>query len=303
MHRPHLVFLLHCLSYLPTNILGASLPEIPGRYCGTEDPSSTLRFAHSYLSWAEPFDNDLQNASTVESRIYSNVGKKTKRQALTPLYTIDTYIHIIADRASAFPTSPAYVTDSQIRAQLEYLARAYANASIGFRLVGYSRHTNDIWARNGDDLGMKTSLRRGGYSTLNIYYQSQLQAAPGTPGIPAGSILLGFCSLPAAGVGTRTPAAAYVLDGSNILSSTMPGGSTIGYNEGGSTAHEVGHWNGLLHTFQGNSCSSSNYGDYVADTPQQATSTDGCPARKDSCPSSGLPPGFDGSSGEYSLHE
>lgn len=291
------VFAVLSILSLSTSTLAASLPEIASRYCGTQDPSEALQYAHSFLEWAEPLDNDLHNATTVQSRISSSA--KSKRQAVSPLYTIDTYMHIIADSASASPTSSAYVSDSQVRAQFEYLSKAYTDASIGYRLVGYSRHTNDTWARNGDDLGMKTALRYGGYSTLNIYYQSQLQSAAGTPGIPAGSILLGYCSLPAAGVGSKTPATAYVYDGCNILSSTMPGGATYGYNQGGSTVHEVGHWNGLLHTFQGNSCGSSNYGDYVADTPQEATSTDGCPAAKDSCPNSGLPQGFDGSSGEF----
>ncbi len=285
--------------WLPCMSLAATLSEIPTRHCPVLGPSSALRYAHSFLSWAEPLENDLQNASTVEARISTNLAK-TKRQAVSPLYTIDTYIHIIADSASASLSSPAYVTDLQIRAQFEYLARAYTDASIGFRLIGYSRRTNDTWARNGDDFGMKTALRRGRYSTLNIYYQSQLQSTPGTPGIPAGSILLGYCSLPAAGVGTRTPAAAYVLDGCNILSGTMPGGNIFGYNRGGSTVHEVGHWNGLLHTFQGNSCGTSDYGDYVADTPQEATNTNGCPAVKDSCPNSGVAPGYDGSDGKSS---
>ena len=297
MHCLRSVFYLLFLSYLPTSTLAAGLPEISSRYCGTKDPSTALRFAHSFLSWAEPLENDLHNATTVQSRLSTSA--KIKRQALAPLYTIDTYIHIIADSESASPASPTYVTDSQIRAQFEYLAKAYSDASIGFRLTGYSRRTNDSWARNGDDLGMKTILRRGGYSTLNIYYQSQLQSVPGTPGVPAGSILLGYCSLPAAGVGRRTPAAAYVLDGCNILSGTMPGGTLYGYNQGGSTVHEVGHWNGLLHTFQGNSCRTSDYGDYVADTPQEATSTNGCPAAKDTCPDSGIAPGFDGSGGEF----
>jgi Pregnancy-associated plasma protein-A len=292
------VFCILFVASLPTTILAANLPEIPTRHCGTQDPSFGLRFAHSYLSWAEPLDNDLHNATTVESRIYHSK-RKNKHQAVNPLYTVDTYIHIIADSVSALPTSSNYVKDSQIRAQFEYMANSYTDAGIGFRLLGYFRRTNDTWARNGDDLGMKTALRRGGYSTLNIYYQSQLQAAPGTPGIPVGSILLGYCSLPAAGVGTRTPAAAYVLDGCNILSSTMPGGSAYGYNQGGSTVHEVGHWNGLLHTFQGNSCGATDFGDYVADTPQEATSTDGCPTGKDSCPNSGIAPGYDGSSGEF----
>ena len=44
-------------------------------------------------------------------------------------------------------------------------------------------------------------------------------------------------------------------------------------DQGGTTAHEVGHWNGLLHTFQDNTCASGDFGDYVADTPQEMTST------------------------------
>jgi hypothetical protein len=50
--------------------------------------------------------------------------------------------------------------------------------------------------------------------------------------------------------------------------------------------HEVGHWVGLFHTFQGG-CSASNDG--VADTPASASPTSGCPASRNSCSS----PGFD----------
>ena len=32
-------------------------------------------------------------------------------------------------------------------------------------------------------------------------------------------------------------------------------------------------WNGLLHTFEGETCSEDDFGDYVADTPQQRIST------------------------------
>ncbi|KIW18294.1 hypothetical protein PV08_02582 [Exophiala spinifera] len=160
-----------------------------------------------------------------------------------------------------------------VRDQFKYLAAAYTDAGIGFRLAGVDRVTNDTWARNGDDANMKRALRRGTYSALNVYYQSLLQADSNTPGLPAGSVLLGFCTLPVAGVYAGMDPAAYALDGCNILSATMPGGSYAGYNLGGTTAHEVGHWNGLLHTFAGNSCAASDFGDYVADTPQERTST------------------------------
>lgn len=56
------------------------------------------------------------------------------------------------------------------------------------------------------------------------------------------------------------------------------------YDQGKTAVHEVGHWFGLLHTFQDNSCEKGSSGDFIADTPQQLTATDGCPVGKDSCP-------------------
>jgi hypothetical protein len=75
---------------------------------------------------------------------------------------------------------------------------------------------------------------------LNIYYQSLLQSGANTPGVPVGSTLLGFCSLPQRGVTSNTPNSAYVIDGCNILSGTLPGGDYGGYNLGGTSVHEVG---------------------------------------------------------------
>ena len=56
----------------------------------------------------------------------------------------------------------------------------------------------------------------------------------------------------------------------------------MGYNTGAAAVHEVGHWFGLLHVFQGESCSGA--GDLVEDTPVQSTLSRGCPEGKDSCP-------------------
>lgn len=98
--------------------------------------------------------------------------------------------------------------------------------------------------------------------------------------------LLGFCTLPNPNINSTSPVEDYITDGCNILAATMPGGSIAHYNRGGTTVHEVGHWHGLLHTFQDQTCSPDSQGDYIADTPQQSIPTDGCPAAgtKDSCP-------------------
>lgn len=169
---------------------------------------------------------------------------------------------------------------------------------MSFRLEGITRQFNATWSRNGDEIGMKTALRAGTYSTLNVYFHADLQESPITatrhiPGLNSRQMLssgelssnvLGFCTLPDPSINATSSRASYVKDGCNILAQTMPGGLLDNYNRGGTAIHEIGHWNGLLHTFEGESCSPDDDGDYIQDTPQESKPTDGCPSQKNSCP-------------------
>ncbi|RHZ43344.1 uncharacterized protein CDV56_100567 [Aspergillus thermomutatus] len=252
--------------------------------CATGGPDSTLRVEHERLGAFE---------SQIDSVSYD------MRRALEPI-EIETWFHIVSGETDA-----DLVTDEMITLQLHYLQKAYENAAISYQLQGVTRHVNKTWARNGDDLAMKNALRKGGYSTLNVYFQTNLQppsptdVASGTSEVDdrhaynsdlATPSVLGFCTLPDPSINASSPRVSYSKDGCNVLAKTMPGGPMTHYNRGGTAIHEIGHWNGLLHTFEGESCSEDNAGDYIADTPQQSVPTDGCPSQKDSCPES---PGFD----------
>jgi pregnancy-associated plasma protein-A/type IX secretion system substrate protein len=93
-----------------------------------------------------------------------------------------------------------------------------------------------------------------------------------------GNGLLGISSIPPASAGS---------DHVRVLYSAVGGPAAPGtfnpYHLGRTITHEVGHWVGLYHTFQGgcagttaNNCNTQ--GDLVCDTPPEASSTFGCPS-------------------------
>lgn len=184
--------------------------------------------------------------------------------------TINVYFHVITDSSGN-----GGVTAAQISDQMDVLNGAYGAYNWTFNLAGTTTTANSTWYNNCDasstEAAMKSALRQGGSADLNIYTCN-----------PGGG-LLGWATFPWWYAGDPTS------DGVVILNESLPGGSAAPYNEGDTATHEVGHWLGLYHTFQGG-CSKS--GDQVSDTEKERSAAYGCPTGRDSCRGGGLDPIF-----------
>lgn len=144
-----------------------------------------------------------------------------------------------------------------MRTQLKAMNDQYSSSGFTFTVKDIDWTVNATWSNDGDEMAMKKALRKGNYSTLNIYFQNDL-------GGPSG-----YCYFPT----TASPgSSAYIKDGCSVLAKTVPKGTT--------TPHETGHWLGLYHTFQGG-C--SGQGDMVDDTPA-CQSSRSCDESTDTCP-------------------
>ena len=185
--------------------------------------------------------------------------------------TINVYFHVINNGAGI---ANGDVPLSMINSQISVLNAAYAPTGWQFTLVSVDRTTNSTWYTMGygssAETQAKTALRQGTADDLNIYTAN------------LGGGLLGWATFPSD----------YTLkpknDGVVILFSSLPGGTAAPYNLGDTATHEIGHWMGLYHTFQGG-CNAKK-GDYVSDTPAEQSAAFGCPVNRNTCSSAGLDP-------------
>ncbi|KAK0631351.1 extracellular metalloprotease NCU07200, partial [Immersiella caudata] len=186
---------------------------------------------------------------------------------------IETYVHIVNNSSRV---EDGYVSNQTIADQLTVMNARFSPSRIAFSLKGITRAINGRWAvapNETDDLAMRKTLRTGDYKALNLYIQAD-----------AGEGLLGECYYPD---NVEPNSDDFFRDGCKIKAATLPGGADAGNNRGITTVHEVGHWFGLMHTFEGG-CEGN--GDFVDDTPAEKEATYQCTVGLDTCPDQ---PGLD----------
>jgi len=169
--------------------------------------------------------------------------------------------------------SQGNIPDSWIDDQIDVLNAAYQGTGFSFYLAGTDRTTNRRYYTgcysSGTERKMKQALAVDPAHNLNIYSCS-----------PSGGIL-GYAYFP------NSYKESDYHHGVVLLDQSLPGGDAAPYNLGDTATHEVGHYLGLYHTFQGG-C--TGQGDYVADTPAEASAAFGCPAGRDTCSGGGPDP-------------
>lgn len=258
----------------------ANLPELPEQANGT--PGGPPRCGnelsdrqHDDIEWMldhhPGFQRSLENLAA---------GRTTQGQpgpaAVDPAIAdvartggvINVYFHVITDTNGI-----GNVTSTQIASQIAVLNAAYSPWGWTFNLVSTDWTQNNTWFNMGSgttaETQAKAALRQGGAGDLNLYTAN-----------PGGG-LLGWATFP------WNYTAAPSKDGVVLLYGTLPGGAATPYNLGDTATHEVGHWMGLYHTFQGGCLKT---GDYVSDTPAEKSAAYGCPTGRDTCRGGGADP-------------
>lgn len=182
--------------------------------------------------------------------------------------TVNVYFHVITNTSGQ-----GAPTTQQINNQISVLNAAYPGYT--FVLAGTDTTANNTWYTMGygttAESQAKNALRKGTADDLNLYSAN------------IGGGLLGWATFP--WDYSKKPK----MDGVVLLNASLPGGSASPYNLGDTATHEVGHWMGLYHTFQGGCVKSTSGGDGVSDTPAERSAAYGCPAGRDTCTGKNYP--------------
>jgi hypothetical protein len=269
---------------LATVVAVAAFQVSPATAAGTSRQTSWLCNSAQFSSFsslsrlAVPGFSTARGSQAREPALDASLDTGATRHAFDPHFaaTVPVWVHVVSPDGTTGNVSQALIDD-----QIVVLNNTYAGGEGGFdtgfrfTLAGVTRTVNADWYYanpGGTERDMKRALYIPGDNVLNMYLTT------------AGDYL-GWAYLP-----KITTQGNVFLDGVVIDWESLRGASTKyegRYDQGETATHEVGHWLNLEHTFY-RGC--NGRGDYVDDTPYEATPTSGCPVGKDTCTAPGLDP-------------
>ncbi|KAL2126168.1 hypothetical protein VTI74DRAFT_1553 [Chaetomium olivicolor] len=219
----------------------------------------------TYCDNPEMTPEELAEFKAVAAEANEEVKKRGEIEAREDAITINVYVHVVA---SGKTWDEGWIPQDKVHLQINMLNTDFARTNIKFELAGLYYVLQEQWAQDLDPPIMKAYLRKGTYQDLNLYYVRSFEKKG----------LGGYCTLPLANV---TDGRDYSHDGCTINHELIAGTPVSVYDLGRTTVHEVGHWLGLRHTFEGG-CSKNNDG--FTDTAAEAEAAFGCPVGRNTCP-------------------
>ncbi len=213
---------------------------------------------------------------------YNNTNIETQYDPSAGLFRIPVVVHVIQNNAGT-----GFISESRVQSQIDVLnedfqAIAGSNGANGtdsqfeFFLAtedpsgsptnGITYTTSNSWFNDNGSYWNTLAWDTNRY--LNIYTNSASGALGYVPDLPQGGI---------AGSNSDRVVVLYSSFGRNA--------PLVPYHLGRTTTHELGHYFGLYHTFNGGCAGGSCYnsGDRICDTNNESTPTFGCPGSRSSC--------------------
>lgn len=229
------------------------------RYENRRCASQTKALEHSIKPFVAKAASDCSNSQTVIQSEYYN-------QSLT----IPVVFHILIH-----PNGTGDIADSLIISQVAILNEDFGALSgtpgapgfdtgVRFELAGITRHTSRHWFNDRKESQYKSSTGWDRDTYLNIWTNTA-------------SGYLGYAYYPDGSAGSNLDGV--VLNYTAVGRNAPQGGI---YDQGRTATHEVGHYLGLAHTFQGGCGSASSpytTGDLIADTNAESTQQFNCVER------------------------
>ena len=219
-------------------------------FCGTRKPDAAQQASDDAVvkKWKEKNKEKIKNGD----------------RALQAAIDVRTHMHLVYPNGN--PNANDIIWNKNAKKQVDILQAAFGGV---FNFVfdpatDVYEYENSAWwgitPGTAAEREMKRNTRKGDCSDLNLWYTE------------LGNNLLGWATFPSSCGNNMADDGVVNLHSSAYLGTSAP------YNQGDTATHEVGHWMGLYHTFQGG----CNGGDGVEDTAAERSPAYDCRPR-DSC--------------------